>query len=1235
LLAGLERVTDALTVEPVPSQQLATHVFRLLRPQDLVVLDVLGVGLELRAEAAGPVLVPVADDAYLRVRFAFQHLGEIAFYRMEPDPSPNNETPANPPVRALAAQSSRLVFDVPAGERIPYTQAGVLAALSRLPLRVAPLATPATSTPSASLLNETLVNLVTLPNGFRLGRLDDGRLAMTRAATSTARTRAATTGSAPLSARDVIARQVAVRSARVALAGELAVDLTAQLSPSGVGGLVFTPVPIPRPRQRPRAPKADETAIEAPFRLIISPSKEGGFTHAVTPVHPASDGARVELWQTRLGVRQGGTNGTPVTISEARHPQRAIRAIWARDKTGLGVDQDAPVGESPFRMALTPRDRLALVRQSADPQIATPKAVDVDRLALSALGAYLELHGQWPNVKAYLQDYPGTIDSWDHEAMMGRDQYVRVAYPGYLFPFGHKALLIKVTERKILDPTQPKAYLYQRKFIVVKQPVRTFDDRRLPFRQVSIRPLVTPDLVNPEAGNPGVINGEYIFWPHVSSGKFRFTLDCLDHNGARQRFQAPLLFVNGGYPTGTWTAQKIADAYTNDPEHVIAANGQQIAYAAGTVPGDTTLESVALRFAGTPGPKGSLTSTPFLSTADVVIPTMRHLAPSSPQTTVRYTPAYLTNAFAGNNAAAQLFLELTTPVQMSFGQSTEHSGGFIQPDLPIHGLSRVLGTVGKFDDLLNAQADKKFNPAQYLQGVFPKLFGLFELTDILGLVGLDRAPKFITEQLDKVGALLADLAALQQVVASSSQRLADDAANAATAALRQQAQDARNALEAVRGPLNTQVTQLTTAIGNLLDPSATSSLEDVTAAVEGILNALRGLLASLRTAVRTLPLPPPVKAQLERLLDALEPALVAGDVLTKTLEAITQFVNGLDPAGGGVRARLDWRPKLKNFPDGPANNALFVVREDGLLLSVEARASGSAGVGVDALAELRDFSLNLFPGAPLMRLGFDRLAFRAASGRKPEVDVVFRGIEFLGVLSFIETLKSLIPFDGYSDPPYVDVSTDGVTAGFSLALPSTAVGVFSLENISLGADARVPFLGNEALTIGFNFCTREKPFRLTVMAIGGGGFVGIRLSPRGLVVLEMSLEAGASLSINLGVASGSVSVMVGVYLRLEGEEGSLTGYFRIRGEVDVLGLISASITLELSLKYEFASGKLVGRASLEIEVDVFLVSFTVTVTCERRLAGSNGDPTLQQLLGPMADGEAPAWSQYCAAFAEA
>ena len=304
----------------------------------------------------------------------------------------------------------------------------------------------------------------------------------------------------------------------------------------------------------------------------------------------------------------------------------------------------------------------------------------------------------------------------------------------------------------------------------------------------------------------------------------------------------------------------------------------------------------------------------------------------------------------------------------------------------------------------------------------------------------------------------------------------------------------------------------------------------------------------------------------------------------------------------------------------------------GLTIAVELRASASTAPSVDVLAELRRFDLTLFGSDALMAMHFERLAFQGGSSRKPEVDVVFGGIEFLGPLSFIETLRQLIPFDGFSDPPFLDASAEGVRAGFTLALPNVAVGVFALSNISLGADCNVPFLGKH-VTIGFNFCTRERPFSLTVMFVGGGGFVGLRAAPDGLDLLEMSLEAGARLAVDLGIASGSVEVMVGVYLRLEAETGSLTGYFRIRGEVDVLGIISASIELLLELIYEFTTGKLVGRATLTIEVEVFMFSFSVSVSVERRLAGSNGDPTFAQLMDIQPDGTSSRWAEYCEAFA--
>jgi len=94
-----------------------------------------------------------------------------------------------------------------------------------------------------------------------------------------------------------------------------------------------------------------------------------------------------------------------------------------------------------------------------------------------------------------------------------------------------------------------------------------------------------------------------------------------------------------------------------------------------------------------------------------------------------------------------------------------------------------------------------------------------------------------------------------------------------------------------------------------------------------------------------------------------------------------------------------------------------------------------------------------------------------------------------------------------------------------------------------------------------------------------------------------------------------VHVMAGLYFRMEDKTVSLTGYLRMGGNVNVLGLINASIELYLAMTYEGASGKCVGRASLAIGIKIAFFSKTVTISCERKFAGSNGDPTLRQTLG--------------------
>ncbi len=78
--------------------------------------------------------------------------------------------------------------------------------------------------------------------------------------------------------------------------------------------------------------------------------------------------------------------------------------------------------------------------------------------------------------------YGGTpLSAYRHLATLGRDQYVRVERPIYLFPFGHRGTMITITERKIkLDTADPAAYLYQRTYIVLRERTRRYDTSEAP-----------------------------------------------------------------------------------------------------------------------------------------------------------------------------------------------------------------------------------------------------------------------------------------------------------------------------------------------------------------------------------------------------------------------------------------------------------------------------------------------------------------------------------------------------------------------------------------------------------------------------------------------------------------------------------------------------------------------------------------------------------------------------------
>lgn len=1282
----------------------------------------------LRSDAGDLALqrVELARPAYLIADFPPQHLVEQAFPKSGPPelarprelpggtivqpatPANPDSSPTAPPVRAILSQHSRLAFVV-RDEVITWSLDGLLAAMSTLPLSVAPHATG-----RPLILVEIPFELVRKSQTVKVQR----RLAA-RGGLAVPGTVRAVARSAALS-RVLDARLGRGASVAIGSSSNIAKDfgITPRLPIEIANPFPTTPprgVEFPLPS--PRAPEPTETAIELPWRLQLSPHDDGAFVHSHEPVE--HDG-RVELWHSRLGQRATDENGAP-TVDEQDSDGRTVRAIWTRDMTAGPLAPETPdaMGTTDvpsWTKSLTTRDRRMLVDETSNWRLRRgrarwqPQPVRVDRLMLTALGGWLSSDLDVPDLPT--GDY--SITEWKHRATMGRDHEVKVVYAGFLFPFGHRASLVKLTERQFeaapagSGMTGRIAYLRQRFFIVVRDRTLTFPlsgatwqdprspagsgpkqlDLAMPLSSLTILTRVTPDLNAPTqpAGIPG-----FCFVPHVGGVPYAFHILATDREDNLVEYAGPLMFVERGLNASEASLKSVAQAYWDLPggQRRHPLRGQRVAFASTKAPDgatlDTTLATDALEFDAALRVSGRTQDeprfVPVLRQSDVVVPAMNALAGASTPTPMRLPQRYLEQGWTGNRT--HVFLEVAgTAAALSFTGRGDRSGGFVTPNLAVTGLSGSKGPVG---GPIGAAMDGVMDPSAFFGGLdAAKLFGAVKISDLLGGVGLTPAnmPTFVADSINEVSAFLTDVqriidlagalggrlasgagvpvgpdvdASVATAVAAAKTAVADLASRMtvvqtrATATLQALATissvgTAKPALDALAADLVALSTAIDTAVARASDavsaaanatagvvpdapPAVREAASATVAAANGVAAAVpTALLTDTAEVVRRLAV---ALASVEDLL-ALAGRFLSGEVLPET-----------------VSARLTWSTDLAPWPAGAA---LFQPRPTGGQTNAQARARLDLAVDVRApvtaagdptatiVCSISPFSLRLLGNDPFIQLVVETLEFTLLPGRKPDVNIVLAdpGMVFGGPLSFVNTLQELIPFDGFSDPPYLDVDSQGLRAGFDLSLPDISIGVFSLANISLGAEARVPFIG-DSLDFTFSFCTRENPFRLTVWCFGGGGFFAISVTPDRCRMLEAAFEFGAAVALDFGVASGSIECMAGVYFRLESnsdgtDDGELTGYFRIRGEVDVLGLISASIELYLELAYEPPSGKATGRATLTIEVEVLFLSTSVEISCEKKFTGSNADPTFAEVMGNPGLAVRP-WDEYCDAFA--
>lgn len=263
--------------------------------------------------------------------------------------------------------------------------------------------------------------------------------------------------------------------------------------------------------------------------------------------------------------------------------------------------------------------------------------------------------------------------------------------------------------------------------------------------------------------------------------------------------------------------------------------------------------------------------------------------------------------------------------------------------------------------------------------------------------------------------------------------------------------------------------------------------------------------------------------------------------------------------------------------------------------------------------------------AEIVTLRFASIDFKADPGAAPSVTPRGMKLSFEGDLSFLQTLSQALDDLGLGGIT-VKVATDKITAGFTTTVPALSMGMFSLTNLSVSALLTVPFDGRP-VEFSFGAGERFKPFSVMVSLFTGGGFFALTMTSERVERVEAALEFGGSMQLDLVVASGGLSVMAGIYLRLDDSGVTLGGYLRASGQVTVLGIITISADFFMQISYQESTGKAIGQASLTLGIKVLFFSKSVTLSIERKFSPTSGDPTFTDCF------ELEDWGEYCGAFA--
>jgi hypothetical protein len=357
-----------------------------------------------------------------------------------------------------------------------------------------------------------------------------------------------------------------------------------------------------------------------------------------------------------------------------------------------------------------------------------------------------------------------------------------------------------------------------------------------------------------------------------------------------------------------------------------------------------------------------------------------------------------------------------------------------------------------------------------------------------------------------------------------------------------------------------------------------------------------------------------------------------------------------EPLSLGMESSLQWsNSAFKDVNIGPAD---FIPDSD-TKLTINAKARIDLGVVgipanasdirfspgkpvISARAELLKFTVRIF-GA--IAIHFSNVAFELSEDGNKSFTLEIGSVDLLPPLDFINQIASIFGNLGGDQGIHLDLTPDRIRISQTLRFPAKEgepllMGPAQITNLSLGWFAAIPLRGRDVLSVGFGVSSREKPLTIYIPPwYGGKAYALLEATTRGCRLVEVSMEYGALIPVQWGIAVGQASLTAGIFFMLERDDANNSGTVTLRAfvkaaaDLSVAGIIQFAGLIYIALSYITGAGRKViqGVATVSVSIKIGFVRISYSFSAiheevsEDRHASFSprmGGPMFASLAGP-------------------